>query len=179
VVDYLAAGAPDGVRMITELSSALSYNVIGGLTVAVLVVPFAVALRKPRAWARIGAVVGIGIHLVAQVVFFGANPTYYAEPDRRASAAARPLWDNLVPDWYGPSQQILQVVVLLVSIAAAAFFFVRGATDYFVDGYRDAADSGSGTSRDADVIGRPDGPADRSPLHPGGGVRGTDRLGLR
>ncbi|HTF12919.1 MAG TPA: hypothetical protein VK659_32565 [Asanoa sp.] len=140
VDDYLAAGAPDGLRMITELSSALSYNVIGGLTAAIAVAPLAVALRKPRPWARSATAVGLGIHVLGLMVFLAADPAFYAEPGRDASSVGRPLWDNLVPDWYGPSFYILEILTLALCVAAAFLFYRRSGGDYFADGVRGARD---------------------------------------
>jgi hypothetical protein len=136
VDDYLAAGSPDGPTMIAELSSALSYNVIGGLIAAIAVGPLALALRKPRPWARTATAVGLGAHILGLMVFLAADPTFYAEPGRDASTVGRPLWDNLVPDWYGPSFYILDILTLALCVAAAFLFYRRSGADYFADGVR-------------------------------------------
>jgi hypothetical protein len=133
---YLAAGSPDGPRLIAELSSALSYDVIAGLIAAIAVVPLAVALRKPRPWARTATAVGLGAHVLGLMVFLAADPRFYAEPGRDASAVGRPLWDNLVPDWYGPSFYILEILTLALCVAAAFLFYRRSSGDYFADGVR-------------------------------------------
>jgi hypothetical protein len=143
VRDYVAAGEPEGRQIIAEISSALSYNVIGGMTAATAAVLLAIALRKPRRWARTATAVALGINMLALVTFLAANPTYYAEPGPLSSRFGRALWDNLVPDWYGPTFYVLNLVMLALSVTLTVLLFRGSVRDYFSDGVREpvAADT--------------------------------------
>lgn len=137
VGDYhLAAGAAEPPMMITEISSALTYNVIGGLAAAVAVAFLAVALRKPRRWARTTTAVGLGIQILVLMVFISVNPAHFAEPGDLATTVGRSLWDNLVPDWYGPSFYVLALLMLALSVAVAVQLFRGSAREYFSEGVR-------------------------------------------
>ena len=137
VDDYLAAGSPEGPTMIAELSSALSYNVIGGLIAAMAVVPLALALRKPRPWARTATALGLGAHVLGLMVFLCRRPDVLRRARQRRircrpAALGQPcaglVWAVLLHPRHSQT--------LALCVAAAVLFYRRSGGDYFADGVR-------------------------------------------
>ena len=125
---------PEGRQVLAELSSALTYDVVFGLGMAVVVTPLLAGLRGPLRWARITALVVLLADLLAQVVFIGSNPAGWAEP--RPGTSFPELWDWLVPDWYGPSQHTTEILLLAVSVAAVVLLCLEAAREYFAEGLK-------------------------------------------
>jgi hypothetical protein len=132
----ISAGAPDAPLVVAEISSALTYNVIGGLAAALAVVLLGAALRKPRRWARTATAIGLGIQVLFLMIFISVNPAHFAEPGDLGSTVGRSLWDNLVPDWYGPSFYALGLLMLALSVAVAVQLCRGRAREYFSEGVR-------------------------------------------
>jgi hypothetical protein len=131
VTEYLAPGTVGVDAVVRELSSSLTYAVVAGLAVAIVVLPLALALRGPARWARVATWIFLTVYLAPQIAFITANPTSYAEPNDRYSTTGQPLWDNLVPDWYAPSQNVMETLVLAFSIAVFVLLALPTAREYF------------------------------------------------
>jgi hypothetical protein len=127
-------------RVIAELSSSLSYAVLGGVVAAVVLVPLVLALRRPRHRARIAAWIAMAAHVFVQALSLSANPTFFAEPDTSTAGRDRLLWDNLVPDWYGPATHLIEIPLILASIAVLVLLLFDSSREYFAHRHQVAAD---------------------------------------
>jgi hypothetical protein len=127
-------------RVLAELSSSLWYAVLSGLTVIVVLVPLAIALRRPRAWARTVTWMVLVGHVVVQALFLSANPTLYAEPDTSALERNRLLWDRLLPDWYAPATHLIEVPLIFASIAVIVLLALDASREYFAYRFQVATD---------------------------------------
>jgi hypothetical protein len=126
--------------VLAELSSSLSHAVLAGVTAAVVLVPLLVALRRPRHWARVAVWVALAVHVVVQAVFVSGNPTLFAEPDAGATGGDRLLWDNLVPDWYEPATHLIEVPLLVASVAVIVLLALDASREYFAHRFQVTAE---------------------------------------
>jgi hypothetical protein len=139
-VEFRTTGALLRDRVLAELSSSLSYAVLGGLAAAVVLVPLVIALRRPRHWARIATWIALAAYVLVQALFISANPTSFAEPDTSAAGRDRLLWDNLVPDWYEPATHLIEVPMVLASVAVLTLLLFDSSREYFTRRHQVTAD---------------------------------------
>jgi hypothetical protein len=127
-------------RVLAELSSSLSYAALSGAAAVVVLVPLVIALRRPRAWARVSVWIALSVYVPIQGLFIAANPTLFAEPDTSASGRDRLLWDNLVPDWYEPATHLIEVPLVLASVAVIVLLLFDTSHEYFAHRLQVATD---------------------------------------
>lgn len=109
-----------------DAQDVLGYSVFAGFALAAVLVPVLLALRGPLSGARWAAIGVLCTSLMGQVIYIATD------------LSGGPLRWRIVPDWYPLTQQMIEVVLLVVS-AAVLFMLLHGTTrEYFEEGVADA-----------------------------------------